>query len=87
MIFGFGSLAAHAHADALSVELRHDGVEVLCDPGTYSYHGEPRWPDLVVFLGDQVYADETTEPMHEFIAAKRDITEPPGEVTRSTTSS
>lgn len=42
---GFGSLAAHAHADALSVELRHGGVEVLCDPGTYSYHGEPRWRD------------------------------------------
>ncbi|MEP7737344.1 alginate lyase family protein [Nocardioides sp. 31GB23] len=42
---GFGSLAAHAHADALSVELRHDGVEVLSDPGTYSYHGEARWRD------------------------------------------
>ncbi|WP_445255600.1 alkaline phosphatase D family protein [Nocardioides aurantiacus] len=37
-----------------------------------------RWPDLVVFLGDQVYADETTEAMREFISARRDIDEPPG---------
>jgi hypothetical protein len=40
---GFLSIAAHAHADALSVEVRHDGVDVLADPGTYCYHGEPRW--------------------------------------------
>ncbi|ANH36561.1 Heparinase II/III-like protein [Nocardioides dokdonensis FR1436] len=40
---GFGSLAAHAHADALSLEVRHDGVDVLADPGTYCYHGEPQW--------------------------------------------
>lgn len=40
---GFLSIAAHAHADALSVEVRHDGVDVLTDPGTYCYHGEPRW--------------------------------------------
>jgi hypothetical protein len=38
-----------------------------------------RWPDLVLFLGDQVYADETTEEMQEFIAARRDLDEPPGE--------
>ncbi|MFJ9037794.1 alginate lyase family protein [Streptomyces sp. NPDC102406] len=40
---GFLSIAAHAHADALSVEVRHDGVEVLADPGTYCYHGQPEW--------------------------------------------
>ncbi|MEV5298769.1 alginate lyase family protein [Amycolatopsis methanolica] len=40
---GFLSIAAHAHADALSVEVRHDGVDVLADPGTYCYHGEPGW--------------------------------------------
>ncbi len=40
---GFLSIAAHAHADALAVEVRYDGVEVLADPGTYCYHGEPRW--------------------------------------------
>ncbi|GAA3243111.1 alginate lyase family protein [Pseudonocardia petroleophila] len=40
---GFGAIAAHAHADALSVEVRHGGVDVLADPGTYCYHGEPQW--------------------------------------------
>jgi hypothetical protein len=37
-----------------------------------------RWPDLVLFLGDQVYADETTEAMQDFIRARRDIDVPPG---------
>ncbi|PJJ56867.1 heparinase II/III-like protein [Mumia flava] len=40
---GFLAIAAHGHADALAVEVRHDGVEVLVDPGTYCYHGEPQW--------------------------------------------
>ncbi|MDX2970327.1 heparinase II/III family protein [Kribbella solani] len=40
---GFLSIAAHAHADALSLEVRVDGVDVLADPGTYCYHGEEEW--------------------------------------------
>ena len=40
---GYLSIAAHAHADALSVELRYGGVDILADPGTYCYHGEPAW--------------------------------------------
>ncbi|MET8545186.1 alginate lyase family protein [Kitasatospora sp. NPDC004799] len=40
---GFLSIAAHGHADALSVEVRHDGVDVLADPGTFCYHGQPAW--------------------------------------------
>ena len=40
---GFLSLAAHAHADALSIEVRYGGVDILADPGTYCYHGEPEW--------------------------------------------
>jgi len=40
--------------------------------------GDPQpWPDLVVFLGDQVYADDTSPKMKEFIAARRDPSEPP----------
>ncbi|SEN75989.1 alkaline phosphatase D family protein [Cryobacterium luteum] len=46
----------------------------LASPNT----GVPR-PDLILFLGDQVYADLTTEKMQEFIRARRDISEPPGE--------
>ncbi|TVT19613.1 heparinase II/III family protein [Amycolatopsis acidiphila] len=40
---GFLSIAAHAHADALSVEVRHNGVDILADPGTFCYHGQPAW--------------------------------------------
>jgi hypothetical protein len=40
---GYLSIAAHAHADALSVEVRHGGIDILADPGTYCYHGEPEW--------------------------------------------
>jgi Heparinase II/III-like protein/Heparinase II/III N-terminus len=40
---GYLSIAAHAHADALSVEVRYGGVDVLADPGTYCYHGDLAW--------------------------------------------
>ena len=40
---GFLRTAAHAHADALSIEVRVGGVEILSDPGTYCYHGELQW--------------------------------------------
>jgi hypothetical protein len=40
---GFLSIAAHAHADALAVEVRYAGVDILADPGTYCYHGEREW--------------------------------------------
>lgn len=41
--------------------------------------GTQPWPDLVAFLGDQVYADLTSEQMQDFIRTRRDIDEPPGE--------
>lgn len=36
-----------------------------------------RWPDLVLLLGDQVYADDTSEEMREFIEQRRDPAEAP----------
>ncbi len=38
---GFLSIAAHAHADALSIEVRHGGIDILTDPGTYCYGSDP----------------------------------------------
>lgn len=35
---GFLSIAAHAHADALSFILHVDGFPVVVDPGTFTYH-------------------------------------------------
>ena len=40
---GFGALAAHGHADALSIVLRVAGEDVLVDPGTYDYFTYPAW--------------------------------------------
>ncbi len=38
------------------------------------------WPDLLLFLGDQVYADECSPGTTEFIGARRDEDEEPGAV-------
>jgi hypothetical protein len=42
---GMGALAAHGHADALSLTLRAFGKNILVDPGTYVYHSNPKWRD------------------------------------------
>lgn len=38
---GFGNIAAHGHADALSFQLFIDGQPVFVDSGTYNYHVTP----------------------------------------------
>jgi hypothetical protein len=38
------------------------------------------WPDLLLLLGDQVYADEASPRTREFVEARRDIDEPPGPI-------
>lgn len=35
---GLGSIAAHGHADALSIQAYYEGKPVLVDSGTYNYH-------------------------------------------------
>ncbi|MEU2558301.1 alkaline phosphatase D family protein [Streptomyces longispororuber] len=36
-------------------------------------------PDVLLLLGDQVYADEVSEPTRRWLAARRDLSEPPGD--------
>ncbi len=38
---GFGSIAAHGHADALSFQMFIDGCQIFVDSGTYNYHVTP----------------------------------------------
>jgi hypothetical protein len=38
-----------------------------------------RWPDVLLMIGDQVYADEVPPGTRDFIDARRDPSEPPGE--------
>ncbi|WP_081747637.1 alkaline phosphatase D family protein [Arthrobacter sp. Br18] len=40
--------------------------------------GASRRPDMILFLGDQVYADSTSKEMQQFIRGRRDIEEDPG---------
>ena len=40
---GYLSIAAHGHADALSVALAASGRELVGDPGTGSYYAHPDW--------------------------------------------
>ncbi|MES9825015.1 MAG: alginate lyase family protein [Candidatus Thiodiazotropha endolucinida] len=40
---GYLSIAAHGHADALSIILAVAGNEILIDPGTYAYHTKKEW--------------------------------------------
>lgn len=42
---GYLSIAAHGHADALSLTLSIDDIPVLVDPGTYLYHSGGDWRD------------------------------------------
>jgi hypothetical protein len=35
-------------------------------------------PDVLLLLGDQVYADETSQATRRWLAARRDLSEPPG---------
>jgi hypothetical protein len=37
------------------------------------------WPDCLLLLGDQVYADEVSPATREFIRARRDVSQPPGD--------
>ena len=43
---GFGGLAAHGHADALSIWLHIDGKPVVVDAGTYLYHSGGEWREF-----------------------------------------
>lgn len=55
------------------------GVDALRTFALSLAKGESHRPDVLALLGDQVYADETSPEMHDFIASRRDIEEPPGE--------
>jgi heparinase II/III-like protein len=42
--FGTGS-AGHSHSDSLGIIARTEESEILIDPGTYTYVGDPAWRD------------------------------------------
>lgn len=60
---GYLSIAAHGHADALSLWLSVKGREFLVDPGTYTYHGKPAWREYFrsTRAHNTVVVDETDQ--------------------------
>jgi hypothetical protein len=76
----FGSCRTSVSHDAAG-NLKH-GVDAMRAYALRMIEGEQEgdpapWPDFILFLGDQVYADETSTEMEEFIKSRRDIEEPP----------
>jgi hypothetical protein len=55
------------------------GVDALWALSRRLQSGSEEWPDCLLLLGDQVYADETSEETRTFIRARRDTSVPPGE--------
>jgi hypothetical protein len=55
------------------------GVDALWAYARQLQRGEVEWPDALLLLGDQVYADEVSPVTAEFIRSRRDVREPPGE--------
>ena len=60
-------------------EVRALGVDALWTYAKQLQRGEAAWPDALVLLGDQVYADEVSPDTVEFIRSRRSTSEPPGE--------
>ena len=73
----FGSCRTSVPHDRAGNELH--GVDALRAFALAIAEGQQELPDLVAFLGDQVYADETSDAMRDFIASRRSLDEPPGE--------
>lgn len=63
---GYLSMAAHGHADALSIILNVNGHGIFVDPGTYLYHVSKEWREY--FVGTQAHnticIDDMNQAMH-----------------------
>src|SRR5215212_9569858 len=64
-------------ADAHKVGHERDALQALALRMMHEPH--ERWPDALLLLGDQIYADEVSEGALNFIRSRRDTNEPPGE--------
>jgi len=59
--------------------VRAHGIDALWTYAKQLQRGEVEWPDAVLLLGDQVYADEVSPETLTFIKGRRGTDEPPGE--------
>jgi hypothetical protein len=67
------TLAADAHKEGYERDaLQALALRMMRDP-------HERWPDALLLLGDQIYADEVSGGALDFIRSRRDKNDPPGE--------
>lgn len=66
---GYLGIAAHGHADALSLTLSICGEECLVDPGTYSYRSELKWRDY--FRGTSAHNTIRVDRLDQSISGGR----------------
>ena len=69
----FGS-CRYGRAAVTVADPRFDPDALACYARTIAATDEGDWPDAIVLLGDQVYADETSEATRRRIRARRDTT-------------
>ena len=60
-------------------ELTRTGIDALWTYARQLQRGEVDYPDALLLLGDQVYADEVSPVTAEFIRSRRDVAQAPGE--------
>ena len=63
---GYQRIAAHGHADALSIILTLDGNEYLIDPGTFAYHTQQKWRNY--FRGTSAHNTVRVDGMDQSIS-------------------
>ncbi len=72
---GFGSIAAHGHADALSFQMSIDGQPIFIDSGTYNYHVAPEdrnyFRSTAAHNTVMINGQEQSEMLGPFIWGKR----------------
>ena len=63
---GYLSMAAHGHADALSVILNINGYGIFVDPGTYLYHASKEWREYFVgtLAHNTICIDDQNQAVH-----------------------
>ncbi|WP_329339711.1 alkaline phosphatase family protein [Streptomyces sp. NBC_00663] len=72
----FGSCRWAAPPDGEKDPVGPDALDTLAARIAADPDGER--PDVLVLLGDQVYADETSPATRRWLAARRDLSDPPG---------
>ena len=81
LIFGscrLGSPQRAPYTSSPAEDPAGSGVDALWAYSRELQADPSRWPDGLILLGDQVYADEVPPETAAFIEARRDIAKPPG---------